>query len=510
MAIIGEIIKKAIELSSNIITSPDPVTAQNQVLKELLEKAKNTSFGKEYDFGSILGEKDIQKAYASAVPYFDYDKIFNDWWGRVYSGEENITWPGKPGYFALSSGTTSKTKYIPVTDDMLNSIRNAGIRKVLSLANFDLPSDFFEREVLMLGSSTALKKSGGHLEGEISGIGAYNIPFWFRRYSKPGPEISDLSDWDEKVRQIALKAPEWDIGAISGIPSWIELMLKKVIEYNKLKNIHEIWPGLEIYTPGGVAYDSYRESFSKIFGKPVIILDTYLASEGFLATQTRRETDSMALLTNNGIYFEFVPLSPENISEDGSVSESAAALTIDRVEEGVDYILIISTVSGAWRYMIGDTIRFTDKEKMEIRITGRTKYFLNIVGSQLSEIQMIKAMEELKASNGINIQEFTVSAVRKEEGYIHRWYLGCRECRNTDERDIATQLDKTLQDMNKNYKVARTKALTGVETRIIPVKKFYDWAELKKQKGGQTKVPRVMKEDLFSEWENFLSSASTV
>ncbi len=507
MVIIGELIKKAIELSSNIITNPDPVTAQKQVLKELLDKAKNTSFGRSYDFRSVSSANDPQKAFASAVPYFDYDRIYNEWWKRTYAGEENITWPGKPGFFALSSGTTSKTKYIPVTDDMLNSIRNAGIQKVLSLADFDLPSGFFEKEVLMLGSSTNLKKAGEHLEGEISGIGAYNIPFWFRRYCKPGPEITDLTDWDEKVRQIAIKAPEWDIGAISGIPSWIELMLKKIMEHNKLKNIHEIWPGLEVYTPGGVAFDSYRESFNSIFGRPVIILDTYLASEGYLATQTRRDTDSMTLLTNNGVYFEFVPLLPENISEEGSVIDGAKALTIGDVEEGVDYILVISTVAGAWRYMIGDTIRFTDKERMEIRLTGRTKYFLNIVGSQLSEIQMIRAMEELKAIKGINIQEFTVSAVRQGEGYIHRWYLGCRKCPDINEKEIARQLDLLLQDKNKNYKVARTKALKDVETRVIPVKRFYDWAEAKKQKGGQTKVPRVMMEELFKEWENFLTES---
>ncbi len=506
MTILGEIIKKTLELSNNIKTNPNPAEAQRQVLADLLNKAKNTSFGKAHNFKEILSDENKQAAFASSVPYYDYDKIYSRWWENVFHGEENITWPGKPGFFALSSGTTSNTKYIPVTDEMLTSIRNAGIRKVLSLAEFNLPPSFFEKEVLMLGSSTDLKEVNGHLEGEISGIGAYNIPFWFRRYCKPGPEISSINDWDERVRQIAIKAPEWDIGGLSGIPSWIELMLKRIIDYHNLNNIHEIWPNLEVYTSGGVAFEPYKKSFSQITGRPITVLDTYLASEGYIATQLRKETDAMTLLVDNGIYFEFVRLIPENITEDGNVSPGAKSVTIEEVEEEVDYVLIISTVSGAWRYMIGDTVKFTDKEKAEIKLTGRTKYFLNIVGSQLSEIQMVKALEKLESNYGTNIQEFTVSAVRCNEGYIHRWYLGCKDVLNIEEKEVASQLDKMLQEMNKNYKVARTKALKDVEVKIIPVKIFYDWAEVLNKKGGQTKVPRVMMENLFRQWEDFVNN----
>ncbi len=506
MAIIGEIIKKAIELSNNIIDTPDPITAQRQVLAEMLDKAKHTSFGKAHNFTKILSSKDPQKEFASTVPFYDYDKIYNEWWKDVYEGKENITWPGKPDFFALSSGTTSNTKYIPVSDDMLLSLRNAGIRQLLSIAKFDLPGSFFETEILMLGSSTDLKEVNGHLEGEISGIGAYNIPFWFRRFYKPGNKISSINDWDERVRQIAIKAPEWDIGGLSGMPCWIELMLKKVIEHNKLKNIHEIWPNLEVYTSGGVNFEPYRKSFDKILGRPIIILDTYLASEGYLATQLRKDSNAMTLLTNNGIYFEFVPLTPENLNDDGTISESVKALSIAEVEEDVDYILLISTVSGAWRYMIGDTVRFTDRQKVEIKLTGRTKYFLNVVGSQLSEHQMVSAIEDLKSDNNINISEFTVSAVRKNEEYIHRWYLGCEGKISNNEDDIAKQLDILLKKKNKNYKVARSKALKNVEVKIVPAKTFYDWTEAKNKKGGQTKVPKVMNEEELAEWEKFITT----
>lgn len=503
MAIIGEIIKKAVEISHTIIDEPDPVIAQKRVLEQLLDEASDTSFGKAYKFRDILDQNDPVKAFAGNVPYFSYDRMYQKWWKDVYEGKPDVTWPGRPEFFAISSGTTSHSKSIPVTDEMLVSIRNAGIKQFLAMAEFDMDPSFFEKEVLMLGSSTHLRKVRNHLEGEISGISAYNIPFWFKLFYKPGPEISAIEDWDERVLEIAKKAPEWDIGGLSGIPSWIELMLKRVIEYNKVKNIHELWPNLEVYTSGGVSFEPYRKSFNEILGRPIIVLDTYLASEGYLATQLSKDSDSMTLLTDNGIFFEFVPLKPENINDDGSVKEGALSLTIGEVEENVDYILIISTVAGAWRYMIGDTIKFTSKEKVEIKITGRTKYFLNVVGSQLSEIQMIKGVEKLGADNDLDIKEFTVSAVKSGNDYIHRWYLGCTDLRKLNEKDLALQLDNNLKEINKNYKKTRTKAVKNVEVRVIPIEKFLNWVEAKKQKGGQAKVPRVMKEEEFADWEEF-------
>ncbi len=505
MAIIGEIIKKAVELSHTIIDNPDPVSAQEKVLEELLDKAKNTAFGKKYNFRDILAEGYRTQSFARSVPYFDYNRIYKEWWKDVYDGKSDITWPGSPGFFALSSGTTSRSKSIPVTDDILVNIRNAGIKQFLAMAEFDMAPSFFEKEILMLGSSTNLEKVGEHLEGEISGISAYNIPFWFKLFYKPGPEISAIENWDERVLEIAKKAPEWDIGGLSGIPSWIELMLKKVVEYNKVNNIHEIWPNLEVYTSGGISFEPFKKSFRKILGREIIVLDTYLASEGYLATQLRKDTGSMTLLTDNGIYFEFVPLKPENIDDNGLIKDGIQSLTIGEVEEDVDYILVISTVSGAWRYMIGDTIRFTDKERVEIEITGRTKYFLNVVGSQLSEIQMIKALEKLGADQNLDIKEFTVCAIKKGDDYIHRWYLGSMDEPETDNKRLAGELDNNLKEINKNYNKTRTKALKDVEAIVVPVNYFYDWAEHRKKKGGQTKVPKVMKEDEFRDWESFIA-----
>lgn len=503
MAILGNIIKSALELTDKVAPGSSPVKEQKEVLTHLLKKAKNTAFGKYYNFSSILEQEDIQKAFAGQVPYHDYDQIYEEWWKRQLEGGEDITWPGKPSYYALSSGTTGgDSKRIPITDDMLDAIRKTGIAQVLALSNFDMPADFFEKEVMMLGSSTDLGHNGDHLEGEISGISASNIPSWFRGFYRPGAEISALEDWDERVEQIAKNARDWDIGALSGIPSWNELMLKKIIEYHKLNHIHEIWPNLSIFTSGGVAFEPYRKSFEALLGRPITVIDTYLTSEGFIAFQSRpNEHMAMKLSTKNGIYFEFVPFKDENIDENGAIVQGTKALTLEEVEEKVDYALIISTVSGAWRYMIGDTIQFTDKEKAEIIISGRTKHFLNVVGSQLSVLKMNDAMRHLEEKYNVAIPEFTVAAVRPEEDYIHHWYLGVEG--EADENKLAEALDQHLKSVNKNYSVARSKALKGVKVSLVDPDVFYQWNERKKKKGGQVKMPRVMKEEEFQEWEAF-------
>ena len=504
MAIFGSIIKSLIDLKESFTTEGEAEKNQEEVLRGLLKKAQDTLFGKHYKFEEILESENIQLEFSRRIPYFDYNKIDKEWWHKYHDGEENVTWPGKPPYFALSSGTTGKSsKRIPVTDEMMESIRKAGIKQVGALSNFDLPPDFFEKEIMMLGSSTDLQKEGDHQEGEISGISASNIPFWFRSYYKPGEEISKIDEWDDRVQKIAENAKEWDIGALSGIPSWMELMLKKVIEYHKVDNIHEIWPNLQVYTSGGVAFEPYEKSFNALLGKPVQVIDTYLASEGFLAIQNRPDTQSMKLILDNGIYFEFVPFKAEYINQDGSITEDAPVISLADVVEEQDYVLLISTVSGAWRYLIGDTIKFTDKEKHEIRITGRTKFFLNVVGSQLSVNKMNDAVQELEDEFDIKIPEFVVAAKRAEDGeYYHFWYLGTED--NVEDDDLSEALDNALKNANKNYKVARGKALKGVKVTTIDPNLFHEWNALNKKKGGQVKMEKVMNEEKLEKWEKFL------
>jgi hypothetical protein len=507
MTIIGEVIKSGIQLIGNFKNEENHPENQKQVLEKLLTTAKYTSFGKHYNFQKLLRQEDKALNYKQSIPYFDYNKLNTEWWHLVQKGEPNVTWIGEPDYFALSSGTTGKeSKRIPITKHMLEAIKTAGIKQVMSLKNFNLPADFFEKDILMLGSSTDLEqRKDGKLEGEISGISASNIPFWFQSFYKPGKAIAQIDDWDERVEKIAKNAKQWDVGALSGIPSWIELMLEKVIDYHNLEHIHQIWPNLQVYTSGGVAFGPYEKSFKALTGKPVQVIDTYLASEGYIATQVRPETDAMQLNTDNGIYFEFVPFEPNYIDGNGALKQGVPSLGIDEVEEGTDYVLVISTVAGAWRYMIGDTIQFTDVERAEIKITGRTKFFLNTVGSQLSVNKMDDAMRQLEKEFDTEIREYTIAAVKDEKGdFYHHWYLGAKL--DADTKRVAQTLDETLKAANKNYKVARSKALKGVKVDMINPKLFYDWNDHQKKKGGQVKMERVMDEDKFKAWQQFINA----
>ncbi|PKA97283.1 GH3 auxin-responsive promoter [Flavobacteriaceae bacterium MAR_2009_75] len=505
MPIIGNIIKGFIDVRDKLSGERNPVEEQNEVLEKLLTKAQDTAFGKHYGFEKILESDDRGKIFSSSIPYHDYNKMNEEWWSNLHEDKTDVTWPGTPDYFALSSGTTgNSSKRIPVTDDMITSIRDAGIEQVYALSNFDLPADFFEKGILMLGSSTDLEKVDGHQEGEISGISASNIPTWFRGYYKPGEDIAEIGDWDERVQKIAEEAQNWDIGALSGIPSWMELMLQKVIDYHNLNHIHEIWPNLQVYTSGGVAFGPYKKSFNALLGKPITVIDTYLASEGFVAFQARPQTSAMQLVTNGGIYFEFVPFKPEYIEQDGSLIDDAPALRLSEVEKDQDYVLIISTVSGAWRYIIGDTIEFTDIERAEIKITGRTKFFLNTVGSQLSVNKMDDAVQHLEEKFSIKIPEYTLCANRIDDDFYHCWYLGTEDSKQDDK--LAEALDEFLKQANKNYKVARSKALEGVRVTTVKPIAFSEWNGRNKKKGGQVKMERVMGEEKFKEWEEFVAN----
>ncbi|MGM0634922.1 MAG: GH3 family domain-containing protein [Bacteroidota bacterium] len=505
MNFFGTIIKSAIEFRDKVKEPVQPEKAQEEVLFKLLNKAKHTHFGRHYNFEKLLIDSNVKQAFAKKIPFFSYEKINQEWWYLLHQGKEDITWPGKPSYYAISSGTTGKSsKKIPVTDEMLSALRKTAIEQIEALANFDLPPEFFQKEIMMLGSSTNLKEADGHLEGEISGISASNIPFWFSGYYKPGEEIAKIDDWDDRIQKIAENAKKWDIGALSGIPTWIELMLSKVIEYHQVENIHQIWPNLQVYTSGGVAFEPYEKSFNKLLGRPIEVIDTYLASEGFIAFQERPETNAMKLDVDNGIYFEFVPFEPEYINPDGSLIENAPSLNITEVENEKEYVLIISTVAGLWRYEIGDTIKFTDKDRCEIRITGRTKFFLNVAGSQLSVNKMNDAIQLLEEKFDIEIPEFTVAAVRRGNDFIHSWYLGSTG--NAAEEKLAEHLDDYLKDANKNYRVARSKALKSVELKLISPEVFYEWSEANKKKGGQVKMEKVMTEEKFSQWESFVKS----
>lgn len=510
MPLLGSIIKGAIEFPSKIpfekVRNLSPIRKQQITLRKLISRAQYTSLGEEYEFGDLLKKKDLISNFKQAVPVNDYNSIHQKWWYRTLHGETFVAWPGKIKYFALSSGTSeASSKYIPVTGDMIKAIKRTSIRQIFSLAKYDFPRDFFEKGILMLGGSTHLMFNGTYYEGDLSGITTSNIPFWFQHFYKPGNRISKERDWSTKLDEIVRNARNWDIGVIVGVPAWLQILMERIISYYKVDNIHDIWPNLSIYVHGGVSFAPYQKSFEKLLAKPLTYIETYLASEGFIAYQSRPNANAMELVLDNGLFYEFVPFNADNFDNDGTVKKNANTLTIDQVEEGREYALLLSSCSGAWRYLIGDTIKFTSKPLSEIVITGRTRHFLNLCGEHLSQENMNRAIQILEEKMNVSVPEFTVAGIRHGSMFAHKWYLGVRgDIHAMDAQKIKEQLDQNLKDLNDDYRVERIAAIRDVLIELIPLQLFYDYMKMRGKEGGQNKFPRVIKNDQQTQWEEFL------
>jgi hypothetical protein len=516
MALVGRLLKNGIRFG-NIVASRKKINLeiqQKKTLAKLLAKARYTEFGEKYEFDEILSsilfgkDRAFYDQYKKTVPIFDYNKIFSEWWHRSLEGEKDICWPGKIKYYALSSGTSeSASKHIPVTRTMSRAIQKTSIRQILSLAHYkDLPDDLYEKGFLMLGGSTDLSNQQTHFEGDLSGITAKQIPYWFRPYYKPGEEIAAQKDWGLKLEEITRQAHEWDIGFIVGVPAWIQLVMEKIIAHYQVKNIHEIWPNLRVFAHGGVSFEPYRKGFEKLLGSPLIYINTYLASEGFIAYQTRPDTKGMSLVCDNGIFFEFIPFNQNNFDSDGTLRANAEALMIDEVEEDKEYALLLSTCAGAWRYLIGDTIKFVDKSAGEIAITGRTKHYLSLCGEHLSVDNMNKAVDIVANEMGLTVKEFTVCGVEYGSMFAHHWYIGVEE-NNVDTELLKMKLDARLSELNDDYAVERRHALKEVIITVLPNSAFYGWMESKGKMGGQHKFPRVFKNFLIADWKQYLEKS---
>ena len=509
MAIISTLLKKGIRLRESLEQEySQPIELQKQALKKLLIASNRTAIGEKYDFSGILksfkgGNDQFYEKFKNSVPIYDYDKIYEEWWHRLLNGERDITWPGKVKPFALSSGTSgAASKYIPITKDMVRAIRRTGVRQILSLSKYDLPKSLFTKGILMLGGSTDLEFNGTYFSGDLSGITAGKLPIWFQRFYKPGKKISRNKNWGDKLDQIVEKAPKWDIGIIVGVPAWLQILLEKIIEKYQVAHIHEIWPNLQIFVHGGVSFEPYKKGFEKLLGKPLTYIETYLASEGFLAFQALPGRKSMRLVLNNGIFHEFVPFNDKNFDENGSIRQDAETLKIDQIEEGKDYAILISTCAGAWRYLIGDTIRFVSKEESEIIITGRTKHFLSLCGEHLSVDNMNKAVELASNEFDITIKEFTVLGEPYKNLFAHHWYIGTNDA--VDAQQLGERIDVLLKELNDDYAVERRHALKKVFCEVRPSSDFYDWMRSQGKEGGQNKFPRVLKGEKAESWRVFL------
>ncbi len=507
---LANIIKRGEKIGNRLIVKYfSPVQLQQRTLRRLLKKAAGTAFGQYYDFKELAKLEQPALDFQAAVPVFDYDLMHERWWHMTLNKVENVTWKGRVRFFALSSGTSgAPSKHIPVTDDMLRAMRRASTRMLFNLPRFGVSPDLFAKDMLMLGGSTDLQTRGDYYVGDLSGINAGKLPFWFRPFYKPGVQISRINDWNRRIEEIAKKAPEWDVAFIAGIPSWLQLTMEKVIEYHKADTIHDVWPNLSVYAHGGIHFEPYRKSFEKLLARPLIYMDTYLASEGFIAYQNRPDTNAMKLLLNNGIFLEFVPFNDENFDVQGNIRPGARALHIEEVRENVNYALLLSTCAGAWRYLIGDTVKFTDTERCEVLITGRTKHYLSICGEHLSVDNMNSAIQAVEEKLNIAVPEFTVAAVEAGSFFAHRWYLGCNPV-PPDAAAIAPVLDEALKQVNDDYGIERKSTLQCPQVCVLPASAFFRWQEARGKMGGQNKFPRVMKKELFAEWEAFAQQYAT-
>ncbi len=492
-------IARALRLPEN-----NPRNQQLRVLKKLLRRARFTEFGQKYRFDVVMQFRHIGKKFQELVPVYNYNTIYDEWWYKTLEGKPDVCWPGKIKYYALSSGTSeASSKYIPITNDLLKGNKVAMIKHLLSLRNYtDIPVKSIGKGWLTLGGSTDLEKGPGYYAGDLSGITAKKSPFWFQPFYKPGRKIAREKDWNKKLEDIVAKAPEWDIGFLVGVPAWIQMCMEMIIERYKLNTIHDIWPNLAFFVHGGVSFEPYKKGFKKLLGKPITYIETYLASEGFIAYQDRQYSQGMRLVTNEHIFFEFIPFDGHNFDADGNVLPKPEALMIHEVEEGKDYALLLSTSAGAWRYLLGDTIRFTNKERCEIVITGRTRHYLSLVGEHLSVDNMNKAIQLVAEELNISIPEYTVAGEPYDIFFAHHWYVGCDDIVNAEL--LCAKIDEKLKDLNDDYRVERGAALKAIFLDVLPQEQFMQFMKAKGKVGGQHKFPRVLKGCMLEDWKKFL------
>jgi hypothetical protein len=507
MAIFDIRLPKSIAKALNLPQS-DPRRQQLKVLKKLLKKARFTQFGQRYKFDEILFSKHVGKSFQQQVPTYNYSKIYEEWWYKTLEGVPDVCWPGVIKFFALSSGTSeAASKYLPITKDLIRSNTITSTRQLLSLARYEnIQRSAIGKGWLMLGGSTQLQKGPTYYAGDLSGIQQKNIPFWFMGLGlyKPGKKIAKEKDWSKKLNEIVENAPNWDIGFIVGVPAWLQLCMEKIIERYNLKTIHDIWPNLSFYVHGGVAMEPYKRGFEKLLGKPLQYIETYLASEGFIAYQNRQHAKGMHLAINNNIFFEFVPFDDSNFDSEGNMIENPKALMLHEIEENKEYAILISTNAGSWRYAIGDTVKLVDREKSEVIITGRTKHFLSLVGEHLSVDNMNKAIEMVSKELNIDIPEFTVAGVPYGTFFAHEWYIATDDKADAD--ILAGMIDEKLKVLNDDYEVERKHALKNISAIVLPEKIFLDFMKSKGKEGGQHKFPRVLKGNMLEEWKAFLDA----
>jgi hypothetical protein len=469
-----------------------PHDVQEEWFQNLISSAQYTEWGKQYDYSSIY----TQNQYKERVPIQNYDTL-KPYIERMLKGEKNVLWPSEIKWFAKSSGTTSdRSKFIPVSEEALEECHFKGGKDLLSLYCNNRPNTkIFTGKCLVLGGSHQINQLNSESSyGDLSAVLIKNLPFWAEFYRTPDMSITLMDNFEEKVEKMARATIDVNVTNLSGVPTWNIVLAKRILEITGKDNLLEVWPNLELYFHGAVNFTPYREQFKKLIPTDnMYYLETYNASEGFFGIQDQPNSEEMLLMLDYGIYYEFLPM--ENFGQ-----ENPGTIGLDEVELNRNYAIIISTNAGLWRYMIGDTVKFTSLSPFRIQITGRTKHFINAFGEELIIDNAEKALTKACHLTGAVIRDYTAGPIyfKEKEAGGHEWIIEFEKMPDNSEH-FTDVLDQTLREVNSDYDAKRYKdlALRRPLLHIAPEGTFYRWMKSRGKLGGQNKVPRLANERIY-------------
>lgn len=480
------ILKKRIHQIELFVKYPHEV--QEELLFQLLKAAEQTVIGKKYDFSSIKNYTRFQER----VPVSTYE-AFEPYIEQTRQGAQNIFWHSPIKYFAKSSGTTNaKSKFIPVSAEALENNHYKASKDLLALyLNNNENSQLFIGKSLRLGGSKQLYENNNTFFGDLSAILIDNMPIWAEFSSTPSNKVSLMSDWETKLPAIIEECLQENVTSIAGVPSWMMVLLNKALETTGKENILDIWPNVEVYFHGGVSFDPYRAPYQKLFPKDDFrYYEIYNASEGFFALQDLNNSDELLLMLDYGIFYEFIPM-------DSFGQENQRIISLQEVELHKNYALVITTNSGLWRYIIGDTIRFTSLHPYRIKVTGRTKHHINVFGEELMVENTDRALAKTCQELACEVMDYTVAPIfmqNKQKG-AHEWIVEFKKAPQNIQA-FTELLDANLQQVNSDYEAKRYNNMT-LNPLVLHVARenlFYDWLKANDKLGGQHKVPRLSNE----------------
>lgn len=461
--------------------SSKPHDTQQSVFKNLIKQAKNTQFGKDHDFESIHTYDD----FVARVPIRDYEGLRN-YVDQVVEGKNNVLWPGKPLYFAKTSGTTSGAKFIPLTKESMPTHIRAARNAILCYIHETGNTKIVDGKMIFLQGSPVLKEKNGIKLGRLSGIVAHYVPKYLQKNRMPSLNTNCIEDWETKVEAIVDETLQEDMSVISGIPSWVQMYFERLIARTG-KQVGALFPNFELFIYGGVNYEPYRKKFENLIGRPVDSIELYPASEGFFAFQNEQHDPGLLLQLDSGMFYEFV-------EADTFFDENPKRISIEHVQIGVNYVMLVSTNAGLWCYNLGDTVKFTSISPYKLVVTGRIKHFISAFGEHVIGKEVEEAMGKAMDTFGFSITEFTVAPQTDppgEELPFHEWLVEF-ESAPGNLAEIATFLDKALQEQNSYYfDLIEGKVLQPLKIAALKKGSFTDYMKSKGKLGGQNKVPRL-------------------